>query len=60
MTFNVSLFLFWKDFRIQLENLSAYLLTCRENVMESLKKMLWPREYLYEKIHLYSLSVSIV
>lgn len=26
--------------------------------MESLQKKLWPRDYLYEKVHHYSLAVS--
>ncbi|XP_034251665.1 pleckstrin homology domain-containing family M member 1 isoform X2 [Thrips palmi] len=42
--------------RNQLNLLRAYLFTCREPVIEELQKMVWPREYLYEHVHLYSVS----
>lgn len=42
--------------RIQLNFLRAYLFTCREPVIEELQKRVWPREYLYENVHLYSVS----
>lgn len=42
--------------RTQLGYLRAYLFTCRESVAEDLRKRIWPREYLYEHIHLYSLA----
>ena len=44
--------------RIQLNLLRAYLFTCREPVIEELQKRVWPREYLYEHVHLYSVAVS--
>ncbi|XP_054280417.1 pleckstrin homology domain-containing family M member 1 [Macrosteles quadrilineatus] len=44
-----------KELRVRLRFLSAYLLTCRENPIQTLQKQIWPREYLYEKDHLYSL-----
>lgn len=43
--------------RIQLNFLRAYLFTCREPVIEELQKKLWPRDYLYEHVHLYSINV---
>ncbi|KAJ8913182.1 hypothetical protein NQ315_009019 [Exocentrus adspersus] len=42
--------------RNQLNFLRAYLYTCREPVIEQLQKMIWPREYMYEHIHQYSIS----
>lgn len=42
--------------RMRLNLLRMYLMTCREPVIEALKKQLWPREYLYKHIHLYSVS----
>lgn len=44
--------------RNQLNYLRAYLYTCREPVIEQLQKQMWPREYMYEHIHQYSISVS--
>ncbi|CAH1980518.1 unnamed protein product [Acanthoscelides obtectus] len=41
--------------RNQLNFLRAYLYTCREPVIEQLQKMMWPREYMYEHIHQYSI-----
>ncbi|XP_076312977.1 uncharacterized protein LOC143226199 [Tachypleus tridentatus] len=41
--------------RTQLSFLRSYLFTCRESVAEELRKRVWPREYLYEHVHLYSL-----
>ncbi|CAL4151673.1 unnamed protein product, partial [Meganyctiphanes norvegica] len=40
--------------RTQLLYIQAYLFTCRSGVGEKLKKKLWPREHLYEHVHLYS------
>jgi hypothetical protein len=51
-------FLF-QTLRIQLNLLRAYLFTCREPVIEELQKRVWPREYLYEHVHLYSVAVSM-
>ena len=45
--------------RIQLNLLRAYLFTCREPVIEELQKRVWPREHLYEHVHLYSVAVSM-
>lgn len=42
--------------RNQLNVLRAYLYTCREPVIEQLQKQMWPREYMYEHIHQYSIS----
>lgn len=44
--------------RNQLNFLRAYLFTCREPVIEQLQKQMWPREYMYEHVHQYSISVS--
>ncbi|CAG2060569.1 unnamed protein product [Timema podura] len=44
--------------RHQLNLLRAYLFTCREPVIEDLQKRVWPREYLYEHVHLYSVAVT--
>lgn len=45
-----------QELRIQLNFLRAYIFTCREPVIEELQKKVWPREYLYEHIHLYTIS----
>lgn len=45
-----------QDLRVRLNLLRAYLFTCREPVIEELQKLVWPREYLYEHVHLYSVS----
>ncbi|XP_063218820.1 pleckstrin homology domain-containing family M member 1 isoform X2 [Bacillus rossius redtenbacheri] len=42
--------------RHKLNLLRAYLFTCREPVIEDLQKRVWPREYLYEHVHLYSVA----
>ncbi|XP_066248881.1 uncharacterized protein Plekhm1 [Euwallacea similis] len=42
--------------RNQLNFLRAYLYTCREPIIEQLQKQMWPREYMYEHIHQYSIS----
>lgn len=44
--------------RNQLNYLRAYLFTCREPVIEELQKMMYPKEYMYEHIHQYSVSVG--
>lgn len=46
--------------RNQLNFLRAYLYTCREPVIEQLQKKMWPREYMYEHIHQYSILVRAV
>ncbi|KAL0849977.1 hypothetical protein ABMA28_011895 [Loxostege sticticalis] len=45
-----------QDLRIQLNFLRAYIFTCREPVIEELQKRVWPREYLYDHVHLYTIS----
>ncbi|XP_063600198.1 pleckstrin homology domain-containing family M member 3-like [Penaeus indicus] len=42
--------------RTQLLYVRAYLFTCKTGVGEELRKLLWPREHLYEHVHLYSVS----
>ncbi|KAF4522537.1 hypothetical protein B566_EDAN009985 [Ephemera danica] len=45
-----------QNLRIQLNLLRAYLFTCREPVIAELQKKVWPHEYLYEHVHLYSVN----
>lgn len=45
-----------QELRIQLNFLRAYIFTCREPVIEELQKRVWPREYLYDHIHTYTIS----
>ncbi|XP_030027722.1 pleckstrin homology domain-containing family M member 1 [Manduca sexta] len=45
-----------QELRVQLNFLRAYIFTCREPVIEELQKRVWPREYLYEHLHLYTIS----
>lgn len=45
-----------QELRIQLNFLRAYIFTCREPVIEELQKRVWPREYLYDHIHLYTIA----
>ncbi|XP_022915202.1 uncharacterized protein [Onthophagus taurus] len=40
--------------RNQLNFLRAYLYTCRDPIIEEFQKMMWPREYMYEHVHQYS------
>ncbi|XP_039299043.1 pleckstrin homology domain-containing family M member 1 [Nilaparvata lugens] len=42
--------------RMQLNLLRGYLFTCNQPVVEELKKLIWPREYLFEHVHLYSVA----
>ncbi|XP_033857110.1 pleckstrin homology domain-containing family M member 3-like [Acipenser ruthenus] len=42
--------------RQQLKSLRAYLFSCRAGVAEDLRRRIFPREYLLQHIHLYSLS----
>ena len=44
------------DLRTQIFFLYAYLFTCKESVSSQLRQMLWPKEHLFEHIHLYSLD----
>ena len=34
----------------------VYLLSCKQSVAEDLKRRVWPQDYLYSDIHLYSFS----
>lgn len=45
-----------QELRVQLNFLRAYIFTCREPVIEELQKRVWPREYLYDHVHLYTMS----
>ncbi|XP_064097696.1 pleckstrin homology domain-containing family M member 1-like isoform X1 [Macrobrachium nipponense] len=42
--------------RTQLLYVRAYLFTCRSDAGDQLRKMLWPRDHMYEHVHLYSVS----
>uniref|UniRef100_K7E2A7 Pleckstrin homology domain-containing family M member 3 n=1 Tax=Monodelphis domestica TaxID=13616 RepID=K7E2A7_MONDO len=42
--------------RQQLKSLRAYLFSCRAAVAEDLRRRIFPREYLLQQIHLYSLA----
>ncbi|KAK9890427.1 hypothetical protein WA026_010516 [Henosepilachna vigintioctopunctata] len=42
--------------RNQLNYLRAYLYTCREPIIGELQKLLYPREYMYEHVHRYSIN----
>ncbi|KAF8792088.1 Pleckstrin homology domain-containing family [Argiope bruennichi] len=42
--------------RTQLTFLYGYICTCKASIVEELRKRVWPREYLYEHVHLYSVS----
>lgn len=45
-----------QELRIQLNFLKAYIFNCREPVIEELQKRVWPREYLYDHVHLYTIA----
>lgn len=45
-----------QELRVQLNYLRAYIFSCREPVIEELQKRVWPREYLYDHVHLYTIS----
>ncbi|KAM4731483.1 pleckstrin homology domain-containing family M member 3 [Anableps anableps] len=42
--------------RQQLQSLRAYLFSCRATIAEDLRRRIFPREYLLQHIHLYSLA----
>ncbi|XP_040331968.1 pleckstrin homology domain-containing family M member 3 isoform X3 [Herpailurus yagouaroundi] len=42
--------------RQRLKSLRAYLFSCRAAVAEDLRRRIFPREYLFQQIHLYSLA----
>jgi len=44
------------DLRTQLFFLHAYIFTCQESIALELRKMVWPREHLFEHVHLYSIN----
>ncbi|CAI9720082.1 sorting nexin-29-like isoform X2 [Octopus vulgaris] len=44
-----------KLLRIRLSHLSSYLFTCKKTEAEKFRQSFWPKEYLYEDVHLYSL-----
>uniref|UniRef100_A0A158R4M8 RUN domain-containing protein n=1 Tax=Syphacia muris TaxID=451379 RepID=A0A158R4M8_9BILA len=48
-----------KTLRGKLALAAMYLLSCRQSVAEDLRLRLWPKEYLYSDIHLYSFSVHM-
>ncbi|XP_044764926.1 sorting nexin-29 isoform X2 [Coccinella septempunctata] len=45
-----------QNLRNQLNYLRAYLYTCREPIIGELQKLLYPREYMYEHVHSYSVN----
>ncbi|GLV37637.1 Pleckstrin homology and RUN domain containing M1 [Carabus blaptoides fortunei] len=45
-----------QNVRVQLNFLRDYLYTCREPVIEQLQRLVWPKDYMYEHIHQYSIS----
>jgi hypothetical protein len=44
------------ELRTQLFYLHAYLFTCQESIAIEMRKLVWPREHLFEHIHLYSIT----
>lgn len=45
-----------KHLRIQLRHLKGYIMTCRNTMIaEDVKRRMWPREYLWDDMHQYSL-----
>lgn len=44
------------NLRTQLFFLHAYLFTCQEHIALKMRKLVWPREHLFEHIHLYSIN----
>ena len=47
------------DLRTQLFYLHAYIFTCQESVALELRKLVWPKEHLFEHVHLYSINDMI-
>lgn len=43
------------ELRTQLFYLHAYLFTCQESIAIEMRKTVWPREHLFQHIHLYSI-----
>jgi hypothetical protein len=52
--------LWFQSLRLQLMLFRTYLFTCKQSVAEDLRKLVWPRDYLYENSEIYSLAVSIL
>ncbi|KAK9504600.1 hypothetical protein O3M35_010901 [Rhynocoris fuscipes] len=42
--------------RMKLNLVRPYLFTCHDPIRKELQKLVWPREYLYEHVHLYSIA----
>ncbi|GFQ88443.1 pleckstrin homology domain-containing family M member 3 [Trichonephila clavata] len=42
--------------RTQLTYLRSYIVICKTFAVEDFRRKLWPREYLYEQVHLYSIT----
>ncbi|XP_025080831.1 pleckstrin homology domain-containing family M member 3-like isoform X3 [Pomacea canaliculata] len=45
-----------KVLRIKLTSLRSYMFTCSEATVRMLRDKVWPREHLYNKIHIYSVN----
>lgn len=45
-----------QSLRVQLYFIRAYLFTCSEKIIEKLQQLMWPKEYLLEQIHQYSIA----
>ncbi|XP_041377843.1 uncharacterized protein LOC121390161 isoform X2 [Gigantopelta aegis] len=44
-----------RKLRIQLCSLKTYLFSCQQSLAEELRKKVWPREYFYDNINVYSM-----
>lgn len=55
-----SIFTFFlpQQLRKQLCHLKTYLFTCKQSIADEFRKSMWPKEYLYEGVHNYTLAVS--
>lgn len=42
--------------RKQLCHLKTYLFTCKQSIADEFRKSMWPKEYLYEGVHTYTLA----